>query len=465
MWEVFSFQLVGHLKSLRLHIGLVLTAFLMLTNGLVYTSKYAQEVRDYNDVMVDFLSKHLNRHRGVWDLSRRSTVAVKKPLRVQFVSEGGQSETPNSRSTMVIYLKNPHRSIRSNYKLSDFTFIDWEFVVKVVLGFLAIILAYDSISGDRERGTLKLILSNAIPRHKVFLARFLAAFTILTFCLAIGAVVSLAIVIRSIPLQGSDWIRIGFFIVLSFVYLAFMVLTGMMVSSLSRSSIASLVILLLVWVVLIAVIPGVAMLLGRALRPLPNSSEVRAEIEAAKDKRAISKEYKARDAAWRDIRAAKADSYEKERRALEIDRKHYSMVEKIYVDFLHRKFGQRRLVQEISYISPAMVFGFCGQSVLGTGFLRDQEYERQTREYRDTLKKFLTEFDAKDPESPHLLFGSVPYMTGTPLEPEQVPRFSEKEVSIDEGFTDGVYGIMLLLIEIVAVFMIGVLSFDRRDVI
>jgi len=464
MWEIFSLQLADYLKSLRLHIGLVLTVFLMVANGFVYTNKYAQETRDYNDVMVAFLSKHLNRYRNAWRLSRSSTVAMKKPLRIQFVSEGGQSETPNTRSTMVTFLKNPHKGVRSNYKLPEFTFIDWEFIVKVVLGFLAIILVYDSISGDRERGTLKLVLSNSVPRRKVFLARFLAAFAILAFCLVIGAVISLIIVIRGIPLRGSDWVRIGFFLVLSFVYFALMVLIGMMVSSLSRGSITSLVMLLLVWVTFVAAVPGVAMLLGRALRPLPSSSKVRAEIEAAKDKRTISREYRARDAAWRDIRAARADNYAKERRALEIDRKHHEMISNIYADFLHRKFSQRRLVQGISYISPAMVFGFCGQSILGTGFLRDQEYERQTREYRNTLARFMAEFDARDPESPHLLFGSVPYMTSKPLDPNQVPRFSEKEVPIYAGFKDGMYGIILLLVEVVAVLMIGIRSFDRYDV-
>jgi len=46
-----------------------------------------------------------------------------------------------------------------------FRFIDLEFIFKVVLSLFAVLLGYDAISGEKERGTLRLSFSNALPRR------------------------------------------------------------------------------------------------------------------------------------------------------------------------------------------------------------------------------------------------------------------------------------------------------------
>ena len=45
-----------------------------------------------------------------------------------------------------------------------FRFIDFTFIVQVVLSLFAILFTYDTINGERESGTLKLAFSNAVPR-------------------------------------------------------------------------------------------------------------------------------------------------------------------------------------------------------------------------------------------------------------------------------------------------------------
>ena len=45
-----------------------------------------------------------------------------------------------------------------------FRFLDLSFIFQVVLSLFAILLGYDAISGEKERGTLRLVFSNATPR-------------------------------------------------------------------------------------------------------------------------------------------------------------------------------------------------------------------------------------------------------------------------------------------------------------
>ena len=54
--------------------------------------------------------------------------------------------------------------------------IDWGFVTAVLLSFMGILFTFDAISGEQERGTLRLMLANSISRNTVICGKFLGAF-------------------------------------------------------------------------------------------------------------------------------------------------------------------------------------------------------------------------------------------------------------------------------------------------
>ncbi|RPH35554.1 hypothetical protein EHM92_05985, partial [bacterium] len=54
---------------------------------------------------------------------------------------------------------------------ATFRFLDLDFTFQIVLSLLAILFAYDSVNGEKERGTLRLALSNAVPRHLYITAK------------------------------------------------------------------------------------------------------------------------------------------------------------------------------------------------------------------------------------------------------------------------------------------------------
>ncbi len=67
-----------------------------------------------------------------------------------------------------------------------FRFIDLEFIFLVVLALFAIMLGYDAICGEKEKGTLKLCLSNAIPRTKFLMGKLIGSFAVLSVSLIIS---------------------------------------------------------------------------------------------------------------------------------------------------------------------------------------------------------------------------------------------------------------------------------------
>ena len=63
------------------------------------------------------------------------------------------------------------------------------FIFEVVLSLMALIFAYDALAGERERGTLRLVLTNAISRGHILLAKYISAMT----CLLVPLIISLAL--------------------------------------------------------------------------------------------------------------------------------------------------------------------------------------------------------------------------------------------------------------------------------
>ena len=59
--------------------------------------------------------------------------------------------------------------------LNLFTSIDIVLVFQGVLSLLALIFAYDALAGERERGTLRLVLTHPIQRGYILLAKYISA--------------------------------------------------------------------------------------------------------------------------------------------------------------------------------------------------------------------------------------------------------------------------------------------------
>ena len=165
MIPIFVHQLHDHLLSLRFQIGFVVTVCFFATNGVLYGLRF------------DNLQREVSRiERAVEDRYERiETVAQatghwyqlqNRPPGTEFIAEGG-IEYLNSaawispESGQRVY---DGRGMTRNEALGRFDLLDWTMIVRFVLSFLCIVLAYDAISGELQDGTLRLLLANPISR-------------------------------------------------------------------------------------------------------------------------------------------------------------------------------------------------------------------------------------------------------------------------------------------------------------
>lgn len=167
---------------------------------------------------------------------------------------------------------------------------DFLFITKVMLSLLTILFAFSAIAGEREAGTLKLMLSNSISRGQVLLGKFLGGYASLAAPFLAAALIAFLLVALSpsIALDGGGWMRILLLTLVSLVYIAVFFFIGLVISALARRSATAVVLLLAVWVVLALVVPNVGWLVAKRVIEVPSQQQI--ETEKFKTARQIEDE-------------------------------------------------------------------------------------------------------------------------------------------------------------------------------
>jgi ABC-type transport system involved in multi-copper enzyme maturation permease subunit len=259
-------ELLVNLLSLRFLISTVVTVLLMGIVGFVLVGDYSarhqayladiqqhrtelQQTKVYSlvEVVLDIPPSPLSIFStGVKDM--QSSVRVSPYQIPSLIDEGGGSATIGLSSSST-HAYNP--------LLRIFTSIDLCFVISMILSLFSIILVFDSFSGEREQGTLKLILSNPAGRTWLFLAKYIGALTTIAIPMTLGFLVIMILWSLSpgISLDAPGWIGAILIYLVSLIFLASFLALALLISLFARESSSGLMSLLLIWVLLFIVIP------------------------------------------------------------------------------------------------------------------------------------------------------------------------------------------------------------------
>ena len=142
--------------------------------------------------------------------------------------------------------------------LDIFTAIDIVFVFEGVLSLLALIFSYDAIAGEREHGTLRLVLTHPVGRGHILLAKYISAMLCLLMPLLLSLLLALVLLTTApaFSLSMPDFLRIGGIVFASVAYLSVFYLIGLLVSAMTRRTSTALMLLMFVWSFLVLVYPN-----------------------------------------------------------------------------------------------------------------------------------------------------------------------------------------------------------------
>jgi len=452
--------------SLRFLITAVVIMLLFIASGFFFISNYQHELQQYQEDASAMRQDYFERtNKQICYLGKESQILLMKPLVQGFLAYGNSAFLPNAIKTDLFLNQDIFHLRNINRFLPHASFLDWTFIVGFVLSFLVVVLTFNSVTGEKEAGTLRLILSHSIPRYQFILAKYFNAAILILLPFFIGLNLNLIIIHLDpfIQLSLDNWAQIAITILLSILFLSCFIFLGLLVSSRVKNSATSLVILLLIWVILAVIVPrGGLGLAIQLFQNIPTQDKIENQIEHARQN--IWNRYDfAGKLHWGDARDPIWGPWTAKNMNVQNEA---TLVEKNLRDqYTQAKINAIIRLRAITMISPVVAFECSIEKITGTGLTRMQNFLTQVDQYRELVKDFIRTEDAKDPTSPHLYFYPEGGMSFNEIEEKDFPRFEEQSISLVEGLLNAKWCILVLLL-FNLLFLVGAhvsfLSYDVR---
>lgn len=159
--------------------------------------------------------------------------------------------------------------------------LDLSIVVQLVLTLFALLLTYDSVTRERERGTLKLLFSNDLPRVTFVFGKWIGISAGLLLVLIIPFLLGLLMIqLAEIPLSGPEWLRLIQFGFASALLLLVFTALGVMVSSFSTKGSYSFVSLLMIWIIFALILPRTSVMTAGSFIDATTQTEIDGLVSA-----------------------------------------------------------------------------------------------------------------------------------------------------------------------------------------
>jgi ABC-type transport system involved in multi-copper enzyme maturation permease subunit len=468
-------ELKGILLSPKFAATFGICSLLMLLSLFVGIQEYRHAVSQY-ETAIQLNQRELAGATSWWGVQSR---VYREPDPMQVFVSGVDYDVgrlSDISSWNEVKLENSSYSDDSLFAI--FRFVDFTFIVQIVLSLFAILFTYDAINGERESGTLKLALSNAVPRARFVLAKFVGAWLGLTIPVLIPILLAvLVVMLIGLPFDADNWAKLATFLGVSILYFTFFIALGIMVSALTKRSSVSFLILLVTWVSLVLIIPRAATMAAGQIVPVTSV----AEIDAKKDRFATDRftSYRAARIQQRDDREAQmANMTEAQRTAFrDANREKWSEEEndlrqamqeeiaeynrKLDEGLNNQKAEMQAIAFTLSRFSPSSAYQIAAMDLAGTNISVKTRYEHAMQDYRTAFTTFVDAKREEERAQNRRRFGGG---QDEPLDLTEMPRFQPPDYSYKEAVAPTVLDLGLLSLYSLLAFAGAFLAFLRYDV-
>jgi len=465
--DIIKKEIQDTIMSPKFVFTFLLCTILILLSVYTGVNNYLAEQKEYS-AAVALNRKNLENQQSYQTLAGLGTKINRKPEVLSTIVNGVQEAVGRVATVNIAY---DPSMIDSKYSTNPifavFGSLDLTFIVKIVLSLFAILFTYDAIVGEKEKGTLKLSLSNKVPKDRLILGKAIGGFISLLIPLIFPLVIGLLILLiyPNVSLSGEDWSRLALICFMFFLYLSVFFALGLFISTRTQSSSTSFLVLLFIWVTFVTIIPKAAVMGARQINPIPSVHEVTAQKdaflqeiqkEAIEEQTNYFKEHPRPQkpeeiAKWNEDVRKWAEDLQQSLTG-KIDEKNAA----IERDYQVKMREQQNLAVNLSRISPASALMFGTMTLARTGIVSHERFLNSVRSYKPIFTKWVNEkmirtadFDSAQQPRPDL---------------SDMPQHTFEPEGLGDSFKRTLPDILLMVFLILLFFIGAYVSFLRYDV-
>jgi len=464
--DIIRKEILDNITSPKFVFTFLLCTILILLSVYTGVTNYRAEKKEYTASLA-LNKKNLESQPNIQSLMGIG-VKVSKPPQVLGTVVTGVEEAVG-RVASVNVASDPNlvdSKYGSNPVFAIFGSLDLMFIVKIVLSLFAILFTYDAIVGEKEKGTLKLALSNDLPRDRLILGKAIGGYISLLLPLLIPLLLSLLflLIVPDVSLGGQDWARLFLIFLMFFLYLSVFFSLGLFVSARTQRSSTSFLVLLFAWVLIVMVIPKAAVIVAGQVKPIPSVHEITAkkdaylqQIQSEGQKTALEWVGKNRAGAEKDPKAFQ-DKYLKyiQDLNLELTTKIDENNAALERDYQQRKRAQQSLAVNLSRISPASALTFGSMNLARTGVDEYDRFLASVRTYKPIYSKWA---NSKLAEGINMQTGEM-----GKIKIDDMPQHVYQPEWLNRSLVRTIPDFVLLIVMIIGFFVGAYVSFLRYDV-
>ena len=461
-------EIKEHIATPKMAVTSAVILLVMVVNGLVFNAQYNQKTAKIDGELLLQNEQQLQGEaaKGLWSLLFFDQTLIKSPSKLGFLSNAQEEALPNGMHANYFTESQPEFYKSQNPFFRRFRALDWTFILIYIISFVCLAFSYNAFSGEKAKGTLRLILSNAVPRGTLILGKLAGLALCVAIPLLLGLLINLLIIQFNphIALSAADYGKVVVFAAIGLVFIVFNLLLGLLVSSLTARPAHTLNLLLIVWILLAIIIPSMAWVFAQERIQVVSEQKIAEQVAQERRKLWESGRYSlAWNGNWEgqppNDRVLRRAAYYQDNDALRLN---------LYRDYLDQQFRQTDLAIGLSKTSPFALFRFIGERFSDNGYFGFKRFVGQARHYRTTLNDFLTQKDQQDADSHHLLWSeawaSRTFGSQQPVAPAEVPRFVYQTPNLTEILDGAKWDLALLAFWCVLLFAGTFVAFIRYDV-
>jgi ABC-type transport system involved in multi-copper enzyme maturation permease subunit len=471
--QIIKKEVQNNLYSFRFSVTFALLIVIVTFTVFILTQDYAKKIDEYSQRQAEIENymkryAHFNRVLAIISLSQ-------PPLPIYSLIRGLTSETG---------LEN----FNNDPLPVMFPLLDLIFIVTILLSLVALIFAYNSVCGEKEEGTLKLMLSNSISRSSIILGKIAGGMITILIPFIISLILGLLVILlnQRISWKGEDWKALGMIFLGSILYIAFFYCLGAFVSSRHHSGSSSIMTSLFLWVMAVLVIPNLSPYIASFLSPAPSRIKIGREVyritqverdevgrkmykEAMKElikkypvlaenlSEAEAREKAAQNPAYREAYQAQREAIEKAWREANIIQS--QKTDAIQRELARKEEAQTRLSSYLSMISPLADFTYLATDLSSTGMKNILHFQQLSRTYGNIFAEYrqkkMTLLQKQDP--------TVDWWN-TPVDMSDRPRFNYVEEALSVRIRSSLPYFTVLIIYVLLFFLTSYFSFAKYDI-
>lgn len=454
--ELLKRQLFEDVISFRSLLNFILILMTVTIFSLIFINHYNSQQASHSKNILENSKRLEESSEKLVNLLYTQQELSMRPKETRFISEAYEDRIPQG-----ILFNLGQIKLLSKEKESDFSYFyspDLTFIVQFLLSFFAIVLTFNAITAEKERGTLRLVFSNPIKRIYLVLTKYLSALIAVVSPLLFGLIISLILLnITGVFTFSLDtFFNFLLIFLISLFYISFFILLGIFCSTITHNSKNSLVLCLLFWILLVVILPKSAGLLLN-LKHFQVPTEKQVEGLAEKAYRAVWDSHSQEDLITR------GGEDESTKRNVKVSNEANRVRQEVYDFYLRKKISAVTTLRKVNFVSPASLFEYSASSIAGTGLFHFQNLWAQVKQYQNSLIDFFKEEDMKDEESYHLFF-HPDYLSRKPVNFNKIPKFEEKEIKRTDRLKDAMQYTGILILYNLFLFILVVFRFLKYDI-